>query len=161
VVSDRPARVDVWFSEEVVGDGTSLTVLAADGRQVDLGETTLDLQDPERRHVYVEIDPDIEPGTFLVQWQSESAIDDDVVSGSFRFTFDPDATPEAGLAPIVTPTVLAQEATPVPVPFNAVEDDDNGTNWTLVVGIGAGVVVALGLAVLLLRRQPGSSPDRL
>jgi methionine-rich copper-binding protein CopC len=160
VVADRPERVDVWFSEEVVGEGTSLAVLTADGNQVDRGETTLDLDDPERRHVYVELEQNIEPGTFLVQWQSESAIDDDIVSGSYRFTYDPDATPEADLAPIVTPTVLAQEATPVPVPFDAVEDVDNGTNWTLVIGIGAAVIVALGLALLLLRKQQRSSPDR-
>src|SRR6188472_3658258 len=99
-----PALIEVWFSEEVKSEGTKLEVLKLDGTKVDMGNTTLDLQDPNRSLVTVGVHPGLDNGAYVVQWTSVSAIDGDSVSGSYQFIVDPTASPQA------LPQVATQQA---------------------------------------------------
>jgi methionine-rich copper-binding protein CopC len=88
-----PSTIEVWFSEEVKSEGTTLEVLKLDGTQVDMGNAAVDLQDPTRTRVTVDVHPGLDNGEYLVQWTAVSAVDNDSTSGSFRFVVDPTASP--------------------------------------------------------------------
>lgn len=102
-----PSTIEVWFSEEVKSEGTTLQVLRLDGTQVDQGNSAVDLQDPTRSRVTVGVHPGLDNGEYLVQWTAVSAIDGDTTSGSYRFTVDPTASP-APLPQIATQQAPAQ-----------------------------------------------------
>src|SRR6186997_3350867 len=51
-----------------------IEVLKLDGTKVDIGNTTLDLQDPNRSLVTVGVHPGLDNGAYVVQWTSVSAI---------------------------------------------------------------------------------------
>ncbi len=133
-----PARIDVWFSEEVKSEGTTLEVLKLDGTRVDLGNTELDLQDPNRSLVTVGVHPGLDNGAYVVQWTSVSAVDGDSVSGSYQFIVDPTASPQA------LPQIATQQA-PVQIPVIENSDDSSEDRNPLLYGI---VAVVTGLAFL-------------
>src|SRR4051794_10451378 len=54
--SASPAQVEIWFSEEATA-ATAIKVFGPDGVRVDRGNSTLDLQDPQRIHVTVGVAP--------------------------------------------------------------------------------------------------------
>jgi len=99
-----PGTIEIWFSEEVKSEGTTLQVLRLDGTQVDEGNTAVDLQDPTRTRVTVGVHSGLDNGEYLVQWTAVSAVDDDTTSGSYSFTVDPAASP----APL--PQIATQQA---------------------------------------------------
>lgn len=131
-----PTLVEVWFSEEVKSDGTKLEVLKLDGTKVDLGNTTLDLQDPNRSLVTVGVHQGLDNGVYVVQWTSVSAVDGDSVSGSYQFIVDPTASPQA------LPQIATQQA-PAQIPVIENPDDSSGNRNPLLYGI---VAVVTGLA---------------
>ena len=136
-----PALIEVWFSEEVNPEGTKLDVLKLDGTQVDLGNTTLDLQDPTRSLVTVGVHPGLDNGAYVVQWTSVSAIDGDTISGSYQFTVDPSASPQP------LPQIATQQAPLRP----AVVDNnpsDSGRNPLLYGTVAA--LTGLGLIGLII-----------
>lgn len=134
-----PSVIEVWFSEEVESEGTSLTVLRLDGTQVDQGNSAVDLQDPTRSRVTVGVHDGLDNGEYLVQWTAVSAVDGDTTNGSFNFVVDPSASP----APL--PQVAAQQAPAQPPGIDAEgESVDTGRNPWLY-----GIVAAVtGLAFL-------------
>jgi methionine-rich copper-binding protein CopC len=144
-----PSLIEVWFSEEVKSDGTKLEVLKLDGTQVDLGNTTLDLQDPNRSLVTIGVHEGLDNGVYVVQWTSVSAVDGDTVSGSYQFTVDPTASPQP------LPQIATQQA---PVQAVAVDDDngDSPNRDPLLYGIAAVVtgLALLGLIVFWFFRRP-------
>jgi methionine-rich copper-binding protein CopC len=149
-VTVAPAAVEVTFSEEVVPGGTLLEVFTLGGERVDAGDSAVDLEDPERRRTTVALVDGIEPGGYLVQWTSESAIDEDIVSGSFRFTFDPSATPIAAVparASADHPTAQA----PAPAESPA-ESSGNSGDYLPALLIGLAVVAVSGFFALIMWR---------
>lgn len=102
-----PSTVEIWFSEEVKSEGTTLQVLRLDGTQVDQGNSAVDLQDPTRTRVTVGMHSGLDNGEYLVQWTAVSEVDGDSTSGSYRFTVDPSASP-APLPQIATQQAPAQ-----------------------------------------------------
>jgi methionine-rich copper-binding protein CopC len=122
VVATAPAVVEIWFSEDADPSGTTLTVLAPDGTQVDQGDTQVDLYDPQHEHVTVSLPTGLGPGTYAVRWHSLSAIDGDEADGSFAFTValagtpgaspvparSPLASPQAAASPVATPAVACR-----------------------------------------------------
>jgi methionine-rich copper-binding protein CopC len=136
-----PALIEVWFSEEVKSEGTKLEVLKLDGTKVDLGNTTLDLQDPNRSLVTVGVHQGLDNGAYVVQWTSVPAVDGDSVSGSYQFIVDPTASPQA------LPQVATQQApAQIPVVENTDDSDSTGRN-PLLYGV---VAVVTGLAFVCL-----------
>lgn len=143
-----PTIIEIWFSEEVKAEGTTLDVLKLDGTRVDLGNTTLDLQDPTRSLVTVGVHPGLDNGVYVVQWTSVSANDGDTVSGSYQFTVDPAASPQP------LPQIATQQA---PVQLPVVDDDSNDSGRNpLLYGIVAAVtgLALLGLIVFWFFRRP-------
>ena len=145
-----PSTIEVWFSEEVESEGTTLEVLAADGSRVDLDNAELDLQDPKRAHVTVGVHSGLDNGVYIVQWTSVSAIDGDKISGSYRFTVDPGASPRA------LPQVVAQQA-PVQPPAIDVDATSGNTGRSLFqygIGVVAAVLATVALLALWFFRRP-------
>lgn len=138
-----PSTIEVWFSEEVVAEGTTLQVLRLDGAQVDQGNSAVDLQDPTRTRVTVDVHSGLDNGEYLVQWTAASAVDGDSTSGSYRFTVDPAASP------VPLPQIAAQQA-PAELPEIDAEGNpvDTGRDPLLYGGVAAVAGLALvGLIV--------------
>jgi methionine-rich copper-binding protein CopC len=134
-----PSTIEIWFSEEVKPEGTSIQVLRLDGTQVDQGNSAVDLQDPTRTRVTVGVHSGLDNGEYLVQWTAVSAIDDDTTSGSYRFTVDPTASP----APL--PQIATQQA-PAQLPeINSEGEPVDSERNTLLYGIVAAIT---GLAFI-------------
>lgn len=113
IVSASPAQVVVYFSQEIAAEGTVLRVLNSSGTQIDLGDTTLDLYDPDRKRVTVSLPPDLSSGIYTVEWTTSSSEDGETDSGRFTFTVAGSKTTEA--SPIASPAAspAAMPATPI------------------------------------------------
>jgi methionine-rich copper-binding protein CopC len=91
VVSAPPARVDIWFTQELFrrqGEN-QIQVFGAGEQPVHAGDAQVD--DDDRTHLWVELLPGLAPGTYRVEWRSLSAEDGDSDQGMFSFTLDPQA----------------------------------------------------------------------
>lgn len=84
VAADPPPRLVVWFSEGVRNAGSGLQVMDSAGNRVDLGDAQVDLTDPDRKVMWVSLQP-LADGVYTVRWQSHSADDDHEADGTFRF----------------------------------------------------------------------------
>lgn len=142
-----PGQVEIWFSQEVKSEGTTIQVIGPDGVQVDQGDTTLDLQDPERVHVTVSLRPGLEAGTYTVQWVSVSGADGDQAQGSYVFHVEaasPVASPAA--SPAATPVVTATEPSAATGGTTATtdptSDEDNFDSRAFGISVGVGLVAA-------------------
>jgi copper resistance protein C len=129
IITTPPARVDIWFAQELFrrqGENT-IRVTAPDGTEVSVGDTTID--DDDRKHVWVNLKPNLAAGVYAVAWKNVSLEDGHPSQGSFRFTIDPqaaatstpmgEATPigQATARPAATESVAAtQSAAPSAAP---------------------------------------------
>jgi methionine-rich copper-binding protein CopC len=158
-VATAPAKLDVWFTEEVDPDEVLLTVRSADGAIVDRGDTALDLFDPERRHVTVSLKPNLAPGNYVVQWHTLSALDGDAADGFFNFVVADDGANGSPVAsPIASP--VASPVTSVPSPTaipNPATGDSDFDSQAFALAVLAGVVVAIGIYLFwrLVKPKPG------
>lgn len=147
VVSEAPAILRLWFTEELVTDQLTIAVLGPNGERVDGGDAAVDLYDPERRTAQVSLRPNLGSGIYTVQWHSASALDEDAVDGSFRFTVDPRATPPT----IPAITVVTPVETIPPAPAEA--QDGGGLPGTLLGPIIIGGVLLATLVWTTIRRR--------
>jgi len=83
-----PTSVTLTFGGELDPDGSSFSVKAADGTEVGTGELDLTVAD---RNVLIGDVSISDPGVYTVAWTSKS-IDGAVLTGTFSFGFDTDAT---------------------------------------------------------------------
>ena len=144
-----PSTIEVWFSEEVNPEGTTLQVLRLDGTQVDQGNAGVDLQDPTRTRVTVGMHEGLDNGEYLVQWTAVSAIDGDATSGSYQFTVDPAASP------VPLPQIVAQQAPVQELEIDAQgEPVDTSRNPLLygIVAVGTGVAFVALIVFWYFRR---------
>lgn len=138
-----PSTIEVWFSEEIKSEGTTLQVLRLDGTQVDLGNAAVDLQDPTRTRVTVDVHPGLDNGEYLVQWTAVSAIDGDSTSGSYRFTVDPSASP------VPVPQIATQQA-PAQRPASDSEGESGDTDRNPLLYGSVAAITGLALIGLIL-----------
>ncbi len=136
-----PRTIQLWFSEAVNPDGTSLQVLKLDGTQVDTGNSAVDPQDSTGTRVTVGIHPGMDNGVYVVQWTAVSAVDGATSTGTYQFTVDPAASP----APL--PQIATQQA-PVRLPEidaegNPVDNDRNPLLYGIVGGVTALSLIGL------------------
>jgi methionine-rich copper-binding protein CopC len=169
-VATAPAKLEVWFTEEVDTSDVLLTVRSIDGAIVDQGDTAVDLFDPERRHVTVTLKPNLPPGQYNVQWHTLSALDGDSADGFFSFFVEgggsPVASPASSLvaSPITSPTApqpspTAAVPTPTAVPAAGGEDSDfDSRAFGLAVLAGIAAAIFIYLFWRLVRPKPGSGP---
>jgi methionine-rich copper-binding protein CopC len=128
IVATPPARVDIWFSQELFrrkGENT-IQVTGPDGTEVSVGDTAID--DDDRTHIWVSLKPNLPAGVYQVVWKNVSLEDGHSFEGSFSFTIDPKAlvtsTPMGTPTPIgkvasastATEVVPAQTRPPAPTP---------------------------------------------
>ncbi|MGH7313356.1 MAG: copper resistance CopC family protein [Candidatus Rokuibacteriota bacterium] len=83
VLTQPPARVDLWFNERLEGAYSRLSVVDAEGRRVDRGDGAVGRDDGARR-LTVSLPP-ITPGTYTVRYRVLS-VDGHVVDDAFSFT---------------------------------------------------------------------------
>lgn len=145
-----PSTIEVWFAEGIRTEGTTLEVQTADGTRVDMGNTKLDLQDPAHPLVTVGVHPGLDNGVYTVRWTTVSAVDGIAASGSYQFTIDPGASPQA------LPQVATQQAA-VPLPANDGNDDSSKTDrnpWFYRIGAVVAGLVLLGFVFFWFLRRP-------
>ncbi len=152
VVAEAPARVDVWFTQDMFrrqGENW-LRVAGPDGAEVTAGEAVID--DDDRRHLWVELLPDLPAGEYTVTWHTLSAEDGDDEEDTFTFTVDPEAPvtstpmlPDEAVLPSPTAPLITETPAPTATPAPAG-------------GCGQGLLPAVGLVLagvtLHRRRRP-------
>ena len=130
VIATSPAKVEIWFSQELFrrkGENV-IHVSGPDGREVSSSETQID--DDDRTHIGVELNPNLPAGKYLVEWKNISVEDGHSTEGSFNFSIDSQAavtsTPmgESNALPTLTNTPLPA-STPQPVPTEAPASTNN------------------------------------
>jgi methionine-rich copper-binding protein CopC len=147
-VEGSPAKVEIWFSEEVTADGNKIAVTGPDGSSVDLGDTKVDLNDPTHKHVTVSLAPNLPAGVYTVNWVSVSEEDGDADNGRYKFTIaggtpvaSPAASPSA--SPIASPAA-SPAATATPGASAGTTTDGERYRWEVFgIGIGAGAIAGL------------------
>jgi methionine-rich copper-binding protein CopC len=154
-VATAPALVEIWFSEEAT-EATTIKVFAPDGVRVDFGDTKLDLQDPQRVHVTVDVLKNLAAGTYRVEWNSVSGTDGDAANGQYNFTIGA-GTPAAS-SPVASPATSVAAVNLTPEPTTTAVPDQYKTNAVddkvLSLGIGAGVLVAIAIYLFWRWRRP-------
>lgn len=115
VVGVPPARVDIWFSQELFRrEGENwIHVEDADGARVEVGQAEVD--DDDRTHLSVALQRDLLPGSYRVSWRSLSAEDGDSDKGEFNFTYDPQAQ-------VTSTPMSAETATAPPTATEALQE---------------------------------------
>jgi copper resistance protein C len=82
VVGHPPARAELWFNERLEPAYSRVFVLDGNGRQVDLGNTQVDPDDPKKLSVGLR---ELAPGSYTVKFRVLS-IDGHIVENQFSFT---------------------------------------------------------------------------
>ena len=84
-VHGAPAKVELWFSEDLEPVFSTVKVVDKTGRQVDKGDHAVDGRDPRRLAVSL---PPLPPGTYRVVWRAIS-VDAHATQGDFTFDLAP------------------------------------------------------------------------
>jgi LPXTG-motif cell wall-anchored protein len=110
-LATAPTKITLVFSEELSADGNLVTVTDAKGTQVDQGDTTLDLNDPNRVTVTVSLKAGLGDGAYTVSWKNLS-VDGHSEEGTFNFSVGAAAAPSA---PATLPATGAGDDLPIAV----------------------------------------------
>jgi methionine-rich copper-binding protein CopC len=79
----QPFVLTAYFTQELTSKST-IRVLDANGVQVDLADGHVDLNDPDRKIMYVSL-PELPVGVYTVEYVAESAEDGHAEPGTFAF----------------------------------------------------------------------------
>jgi copper transport protein len=109
VVPTSPERVTAWFTEPMAPTASSIEVLDALGRRVDLGDSRVHPDDLFRMSVST---PDLPNGTYTVSWRNVSTVDGHGIQGSFLF-YVGSRPPDAAASETAEPPLLQSRADPV------------------------------------------------
>ena len=82
ILARPPAIIELYFSEPVDPVFSKISVLDANGQQVDIGDNRVDPADPTHLTVSLRSIPD---GVYTVSWRAVSSSDGHQTSGSFPF----------------------------------------------------------------------------
>jgi methionine-rich copper-binding protein CopC len=85
VLNQSPQRVVAWFSQELETRLSTIQVFDAEGRQVDNGDGSVDLDDPDHASMLVSLPPSLPAGVYTVRWTVVSTVDSDLTEGEFAF----------------------------------------------------------------------------
>jgi copper transport protein len=99
-----PERIDLWFSETLAQNGSSIRVYDAERKEVDKGDVKLDPNDAT--HLSVSLDR-LKDGTYTVAWTSSSVVDGHIISGTYSFTVGVSRLPGAASSTNQTPSPAA------------------------------------------------------
>ncbi|MEE8386858.1 MAG: copper resistance protein CopC, partial [Dehalococcoidia bacterium] len=97
---DPPLAVSTWFSESLDRSLSTMRVLDAAGEQVDDGAVSF--SDDDGTMMSVGIREALQPGFYVVVWETLSSVDGHFIKGSFPFTvLNQDGSEPAGARPEV------------------------------------------------------------
>jgi methionine-rich copper-binding protein CopC len=99
-----PEKITLVFSEELKADGNLITVTDAAGKQVDAGDTALDLSDANRVTLTVSLQSGLGDGAYTIAWKNAST-DGHSEEGTLAFTV-------GSAAPATLPATGAEESLP-------------------------------------------------
>ncbi|OGO52447.1 MAG: hypothetical protein A2148_02725 [Chloroflexi bacterium RBG_16_68_14] len=178
VLLEPPARVDVWFTQDVFKKQGANFVRVFDEQDVQVSQGDGEVDDNDRTHVSATLPPGLPDGRYIVRWMTTSDEDGDTDEGAFCFYLrvepsagqaaecaalagpEGEASPTAAAATptepaATTPTEAGAAPTPTTGPAEG-EDGDGGIPTAAVVGgavAGAVVlVIVVGAVALWLRR---------
>lgn len=105
-VATAPATVVAVFEnhDALVAEGSSLKVTDASGASVDMGDSSLDRNDPDRKTLVVSLKSGLPNGVYTVSWTAVSSGDGSTAEGTFTFTVSSGGT--AASAPTSAPANL-------------------------------------------------------
>jgi len=158
IVANPPDRVDIWFTQELFrrAGENRIEVFGPDGQPVHEGAAEID--DDDRAHLSVVLQPALTPGAYRVTWRTLSAEDGDTEEGEFSFQIDPQAAatstpmgegPTAGPVNSVTPTASQATVPPPPPPEAPPLASREAPPATPTEGLPAGGGCGLGLLPLV------------
>ncbi len=78
-----PARVQLWFSEELEPSFSEAVVYDVNQQRVDRGDSHVDPNDP--RSLIVSLKPSLPHGTYAIAWKTQSRVDGHVTRGIVPF----------------------------------------------------------------------------
>ena len=99
VVGPDPFVLRAWFTEELTSTST-IAVVDAAGRHVDLGDGRVDLDDPDRKVMVVSL-PALPTGVYAARWVTVSAEDGSTAAGALAFGVG--VVPDTPFPVVVTP----------------------------------------------------------
>lgn len=164
-LADSPARIDIWFSQQLFRqEGANMLSLTDEaGRAWPTEELVLDRDD--RKHVSAEVAQSLPEGRYFVSWTNLSADDGDADAGRYVFYVGRGATAaeieeDRSLAAELmipypgdeTEESVTPDAPPPPRPV-AIRDDEveGGLDGSVIVFAVVSVVAVLGLTLTRLR----------
>lgn len=109
IVASAPERVDIWFTQELFrrqGENW-IHVFGPGGELIHAGDAQID--DDDRRHMWVQLQSAMAPGEYRVVWRNLSAEDADDDEGEYSFTLNPQAQ-------VTSTPMLADTETSLPTP---------------------------------------------
>ncbi len=104
-LASAPNSVDLRFTETVEPELSSISLVAANGKPIDLGPVVVDPGDRHLIRADVANSALLDPGVYTVVWGAYSAEDGHASSGSFSFSFGTGEAPPqggAGLADVTS-----------------------------------------------------------
>ena len=159
VLAAPPTSVEIVFTQQLqkVAGTYGIEVTDTEGASVTPNRALLD--EADRSRMTVALNPDLEPGRYVVRWHNISDEDADPAEGAFAFYVGVEPTPpdldaDRALAKVgsegATPTTVATIAA-VETPMS---QDDDGDSAMLIggVAIAAVIVAVIGAAVVVRRR---------
>lgn len=145
-VQGSPEMVEIWFTQEISAD-SKIEVTDEAGQSVTTGAAELDLFDPDRKHLTVELKSNLADGVYTVAWTSVSAEDGDAESDSFTFAITGSGTPAASpvASPVGTPagTPPAEKVSGSLQSNQPVAQKANIDDRALLIAFGVGLLAAL------------------
>ena len=169
-VDQAPQTVEVIFSSEVT-DASGLDVLGPDGTSVSAGDSALDLNDPNRQRVTVDLVAGLPAGVYTVNWTAMS-IDGHEETGSFTFTVAVGASASPVASPDASPAAVALTEDEVKAEMHEIADQaqqqatveadntDGLDEGEFFFGIGVGAAAAL-LIYLFWRKVRPTPAERV
>lgn len=103
ILDAPPDRVKLWFDSELDTFESTVAVFDERGRQVDLGDAGISLED--RTLLQVSLPDDLPPGTYTIRWTAVDDEDAHPIDDVLTFTFA--GTPELAGISSITITIMA------------------------------------------------------
>ena len=141
LLDESPVEVTAEFLQEIGSNGSFLHVLDENGRQVDNGDSGLDLFDLGHKSMIVTLPEQLPDGQYTVEWVVVSAEDGDSTDGAFTFGVGTDLL------------TLPADDSANSNDFTALTSSRDSVGWWVGGGIVA-LIIGLLIAMLLLTRQP-------
>lgn len=147
-VAQSPETITLWFSEAIEPRYSRIEIVDADGSRIRTStpEQPSDIADPALR---LEIDEELERGSYTVVWSTLSAADGHAADGFFSFV--------VGDAPLPTAEGEAVLARDVAVGGVVPQFVDAGVRWASLLGqaIIVGLLLFLAVVLMPLSRRTG------